>query len=410
MALTLDEAIETALLNNPSLRADFAKFEAAALRVPQVSELPDPRVTYTQFVQSVQTRTGEQQFIASVSQAFPWFGELRLQGRIAKSEAMQVLQDYRAQMLDVRRDVTQAWHRLAYEQAAETLALEDKETLESSLDAAAALYSTGQRTRGALLKAQTELARVENDLIGYPARIAALHQELGRLLYVDQLVAVPPLNSGGGEPMALPSAEDLIAEAYAFRPEIERYRLREKQAILQHDLAQKDYYPDFSLGLNYIGIGSRPDNPMGAAAPDDEGEDAWNVAVGFNIPLPNARRRAAKQQAVKQREEAEWRRIATETKVAEEIRSVSSRLRSLEAQLRVLEDNLLPLAAETYSTNQAAYTSSQATFLDLLDAQRTLIAVRRDLLQTRRDYLLATAELERAAGGTLTSSIQKDKP
>ena len=400
-ALTLDAAIETALLNNPGLQADFAAFEAAAQVVPQVSSLADPRVTHTQFVEGVQTRVGEQEFATSVSQMFPWFGKLRLQGDVAHSRAMQALQAYRTRMLDVREQVQEAWHRLAYEQAALALAEEDKRTIEQTLEAASALYGAGQRGRGALLQAQTELARIENELAGYPARIEGLREELARLLFVDELGDVPPMVDPAGQIVAPPDAELLVAEAVAVRPEIERFRLGEQEAQLRHELARKDYYPDFTLGLNYIEVGDRPDNPVGAMAPPDEGDDAWGVSVGFNIPIPNARRRAAKEQALHQREEAEWRRIAVESEAEAQVRSILPRLESLKDQLRILETNLLPLAEEAYATNQAAYSSGQATFLELLDAQRTHVAVRRDLLRARRDYLLAIAKLERAVGGPL---------
>ena len=398
--LTLASAIETALLNNPNLRADFAAFEAAAQEVPQVSSLMDPRVSYTQFVEGVQTRTGEQQFVAGVSQMFPWFGKLRLQGDIARSKAMQVLQAYRSRMLDTRQSVQNAWYRLAYEQAALALVEEDKRTIVQTLDAASSLYGAGQAGRGALLQSQTELARIENELTGYPARIAALREELARLLFVQKVADVPPMDDLRTEIYSLPRADNLIAEAISLRPEIERYRLGEEQAELRHDLARKDYYPDLTLGLNYVGVGERPD-VSGSMAPSDEGDDAWGVSVGFNIPISNARRRAAREQALRQREEAEWRRIALESDVAAEVAGLLPRLSSLDEQLAVLNNNLMPLAEEAYATNQSGYTSGEATYLDLLDAQRTLIAVRRDLLRTRRDYLLTIIELERAIGGSL---------
>ncbi|CAN5499495.1 hypothetical protein BH09SUM1_BH09SUM1_00920 [soil metagenome] len=362
----------------------------------------DPRVTYMQFVEGVQTRTGEQQFVTGVSQMFPWFGKLRLQGDVARSKAMQSLQSYRSNMLDVRERVQSAWYRLAYEQAAFALAEEDKRTIEQTLEAAAALYGSGQRGRGTLLQSQTELARIENELTGYPARITALRVEIASLLFVTHIGDVPQLDDPLVESVVLPDSDVLIAEAIALRPEIERFRLGEEQAELRHELARKDYYPDPTLGLNFVGVGDRPDNPTGAMAPSDEGEDAWGVSLGFNIPIPNARRRAAKQQALRQREEAEWRRIAAESEIEEEVQSILPRLASIDQQLEIIRNNLLPLAEEAYATNQAGYTSGSATFLDLLESQRTLIGVRRDLLRTRRDNLLAIAELERVVGGSLT--------
>ncbi len=401
-AMTLDEAVEAALLENPTLRAEFAKFEAMALRVPQATSLPDPRVTYTQFVDGVQTRTGEQEFAAGVSQMFPWFGELRLQGRIANSEALQSLAGYRTGMLDVKRDVTVAWHRLAYEQAAETLAREEKLVLEQSIAAAAAVYGSGRGSRSALLNAQTELVRIENELLGYPARIEELREDLRRLLRSGFDVAVPPLDADDVSESAIPGAKASAERALALRPELEGLRLRESQARLEHELARKDDYPDITLGLNYVGIGDRPDNPAGPMAPRDEGDDAWGATVGFNIPLPNARRRAAKQQALKEREAAEWRRIAAEEEIGAVVRSLLPKLMALEGRQEILRGSLLPLAEEARAVAQASYVAGEATFLNVLEAERTLIAVRADLLRLRRDSLLAIAELERAIGASLT--------
>lgn len=401
--LTLGLAIETAFLNNPSLRADFAAFQAAAQEVPQASSLADPRISYTQFIQGVQTRTGEQQFAAGVSQMVPWFGKLRLQGLVARSGALQVLQDYRSQMLDVRERVERAWYGLAYEQAALVLAEEDKRTIEQILEAASALYESGQRGRGTLLQSQTELARIENQLAGYPARITEYREELARLLFLEDIGKVPSLDNVVPSEARLPESEILIAEAIDIRPEIERFRLGEEQAELRHRLARREYFPDFTFGLNYVGIGDRPDDPTGPMDPADEGEDAWGASVGINIPLPNAKRRAARIQAIRQREEAELRRIAAESEIEKEVRSLLPRLKSLDEQLGILQSNLLPLAEEAYNTNESAYRSGRATFLDLLNAQRTLIAVRRDLLVTRRDYLFTIAELERVVGGSLST-------
>lgn len=398
-SLTLELAIETAFLNNPNLQAEFAAFEAAALEVPQASSLDDPRVTYLQFVEGVQTRTGEQQFVAGVSQMFPWFGKLELRGDIARSDALQALQRYRSLMLDIRYEVQRAWYLLAYEKATQNLAEDDKRTIEQTVEVAAAQYSSGQRSRGSLLQSQAELARIENELAGYPSRISEIEQTLAKLLFTGS-VDVPALSDSFANEVDLPDAELLISEAVSLRPEIERFRLREQQADFRHELAEKEYYPDMTFGLNYIGIGNNP-----RMSPSDEGNDAWGVSVGFNIPIPNARRRAAKEQALLEKEEAEWRRIAAESETEEAVRSILPRLTSLDQQLNIQRNNLIPLAEEAYATNQANYTSGRATFIELLDAQRTMTAVKRDLLRTHRDYLLAIADLERTVGGKLTTEM-----
>jgi len=99
-------------------------------------------------------------------------------------------------------------------------------------------------------------------------------------------------------------------EALVRRPELSRIEQMIQRSRESYALAGKDYWPDVTLGVNYIGIGDRPDDP--AVAPSGQGDDAWNVVVMFNIPLPNARRTARLEQARKKEEAASYSRDTLE--------------------------------------------------------------------------------------------------
>ncbi|MBN2326838.1 MAG: TolC family protein [Candidatus Omnitrophica bacterium] len=404
VSVTLEGAIETALLNNPRLQAIYARFEGLSLRNPQVSSLPDPKINYSQFVEGVQTRTGEQEFIIGVSQTLPWFGELRLQGEIADRKARQALEEYRLAMLDIRKQVSEAVYRLNYEKAAMELAEEDRATLEQSLEVASALYATAQRSREAVLKAQTELARVENELTGYPARIAALESELSSLLHDDRRIDILDSFPETDRWLSGIGLNALIEAAKQERPEMRHIELDREIADLEYELARKDDYPDVTLGVNYIGIGNSPTNPV------DEGDDAWNIGIGINIPIPNARRKAAKRIAHTMQAEAEYRKLAQEDQIEKEIASILPELEALQQQQSILQTNLIPLAQETFEAGRISYESGRASFLDLLDAQRTYIKVRADLLKVQRDHRLAAVRLERAIGGVIADPRNEEEP
>ena len=80
---SLDGYIRIALLNNAGLRSAFEQWRSALERIPQVTALPDPQFTYTNFIEEVQTRTGPQNNRFQLSQKFPWFGKLKAQGDVA---------------------------------------------------------------------------------------------------------------------------------------------------------------------------------------------------------------------------------------------------------------------------------------------------------------------------------------
>jgi outer membrane protein TolC len=164
-------------------------------------------------------------------------------------------------------------------------------------------------------------------------------------------------------------------------------------------LAGKDYWPDVTLGVNYIGIGDRPDDP--AVAPSGQGDDAWNVVVMFNIPLPNARRTARLEQARKKEEAARYQQEALGLEIQETLHTLGTRLKSLDDQLHIYEQSLLPLAQETFNTSQTEYLAGMGSFLELLDSERTLLETRFSFLRLVRDYRLALADLERTVGARL---------
>lgn len=394
--ISLQQAIDAALSANPDLRAMKTRYERMLEQSAVDSSLPDPRLSVSPFIERVQTRTGEQEFIIGVSQTFPWFGKLSLAAQSADARAMQALEQYHAMALDIRKYIVDAARRLQYEYEAMNLAEEEKSLLELALEASTALYTSAQRSREAVLKTQTELAMVEARLAAFPARIETLEHELARLLDREGRVRVL---ADEIEPSSAVdrSSMPLIDRAMADRPELKRIDLDLELAELEHQLAMKEDYPDVMFSLNYIGIGDSPANPP------DEGEDAWNIGISFNIPLPNARRKALKRIALARRDEAIEQRKAQVNRIEEDIASALAELNALHRQDEIYESSLVPLAREAFDASRASYESGRASFLDLLDAERTYIRVQNNWLMVQRDIGLAVSRLERAVGAALPS-------
>lgn len=390
--MTKENLLRQVLLNNPGLRADYAAFEAALQKAPQARSLPDPMFEYERMAEAFRFRD-EMESTFRLSQTFPWFGKQSLMGRIAEEDAAVAFEDYRAAVLNAIRDASQAYDRLAFAYASYDLAREEKRLVGQFLESAAAAYASGRQGRQAVLKAQTELARIENELLGVPSEIRMLEAELNRLLGDPAGRALPrPAET------ALSVADldrEFLAEALGRRPELGKIDRLIEQSQLMQDLARKDYRPDVTLGLFYT-FNEERDMFSGG-----EMDDEWGAMVGLNIPIPNARRRAQVIEARKMEEENRLRREELETMIAEGVESALARLRSLNDQLVVFEDSLLPLAQETFDVSQAEYTAGMGSFLDLLDAERTLLGTRRSYLQLVRDYRLSLADLERATGARI---------
>jgi len=393
--LTLEGAIEAALLNNPKLRAEYARFEALLHEVPQASSLPDPMAMVSQ-MEAFRGPMNERENMLTVSQTFPWFGKRNLRGSIARTEAFEALEEYRMSALEMRRDVSRAWHMLRYEKADLELTRQDRELVAETLQSTISLYEVGRVDRSALLRTQTEHARVETDLAAIESRIETFQRELHRLMGIEKSQPGHAFDPEAVEHPEVPGTQTLLTEAINHRPELDQYRRREEAGRLAEKLARRDYYPDITLGAGVVAMGERGGEFYSPTS--DERTDSWQASAGINIPIPNARRRAATQQARKRVEEAALRGKDAANVVVEEIHSTSSQLMALRTQHELFRDNLLPLAEEAFEATDAGYRVGLVTYADMLDAQRMLITAQRDALRIDRDHHLAIVDLERAVG------------
>jgi outer membrane protein TolC len=179
-----------------------------------------------------------------------------------------------------------------------------------------------------------------------------------------------------------------------YRPELAAIHESHARAALQEKLARAEYNPDFTLGLGVQGMGMR--NSEFYQPNSDERTDSLQASISMNIPIPNARRRAAVAQAQKRAEEMQLREDSLTDQIMESIAANVAQITSLREQITLYENSILPLAEESFLAADASYRSAKGNYIDLLDAQRTLLTARREQLRINRDHDLAVADLERA--------------
>lgn len=428
--VTLNALIEAAFRSNPELQADLAGYEGRLQRIPQETSLPDPTVqmklAYSsggivprekQFpapavqlpgTQSMQSATA---YTLQVVQPIPWPERLRLKGALAGQEAEIAFETHNTRLLDILHETTRQYHILAFEYAALALVREEKRYVAQYLDATAAGYVVGRHGRQAVLKAQTELVRLDKELLAFQGRIessrAALRAAIGDLDAADALLnqgRVPPL---GDIDIVLPdiTPRDLAARAMALLPEAMRLDRQIEIGQLAQSLAREDYRPDFSIGLEYMNSAASSMSMNASGRRDTVG-----LMAGFTVPLPNARRRAQLAEARLMEKEARYRKQALAANTAAALEGAFERLYSLTEQIMVYGDGLIPLARETYETSRAEYEMGIGDYLNLLDALRVMLRLYQEELELKRDYLLLLADVQRITGARLVFQQRSGPP
>lgn len=393
-------AVVDVLENHPRLDESLARYRAALQKVPQVSSLPDPMLTFTEFLRQPETRVGPQTSSLMISQRLPWFGKLDLDGGIAALEAAELYEEHRVLERRLVAETKEAVYELAYVDTAIDITREEEDRLSRYEELASARYAAGSGLQQAVIRIQAEITRlaVRLEALGHDRRVIEARLNTLRGRPPEDPIDTFDLQELVVAFAALPALESMYAAGEAHRPEL-RARLNEiERNQLRLDRARKDYWPDFTLSAGLVNVDGRRDPAGIAAPPPGNGKNVVSVAVGINIPLGRDRYRAAELAAVEGMEAGRSAYRAAVDTMEYDIRGYASRIEALGRQLDLYEQVLTPQAEAALAATEAAYETGGVESLDLLDAEGVLVEIRLGEARIEADYLRALAGLERALG------------
>ena len=401
-AADLRAYVSEALERNPTALGSLARYRAARQRVPQVAALPDPVVSFTQALRSVETRVGPQLNSVTLSQTFPWFGTLALRGRVALLEATALYHRYQATRRDIVADVKRTYYDLAYVDADLELAREEQSLLEHYETLARARYATGDGLQQAVIRLQAEIARVVDRRYLLERQRAALAAHLNTALDRPAEQPVPPV-----PPLVRPAVEADREQLYRLG-ERSRHELRAAATLIEGserslELARLAARPGFTASVGVTNVGRR-DDPAALPRAADDGRNAVTVSVGVSLPLWGSKNRAGIEQARDELRAHARDRAAAHNTMEMEVQEALVRLETLDRQIDLLDTVLLPQTDEALRATETAYETGQLGVLELLDGERTRIDVRSMRARYLSDLLIALTALERAIGTRVPSA------
>jgi cobalt-zinc-cadmium efflux system outer membrane protein len=378
--LTVESAVEIALLSNRRLQALYAELGFAQADVLAAARLPNPLLH------------GELRFPASggraaldlgIEQSFLSLLWMPVRKRMAAEAFEAAKLRVTAGALALSSAVRAAFRRLQGAEQRLELARVSLEAAEAAFELAGRLHAAGnvRDLDLALERAQREEARVaaaDADLAAAEQREAlaallGLYGSAAGLRVEARLPELPPEAGSSAELESRAIASSL--ELAALRREIERagraLGLADDQALV----------PELELGL--------------AAERESEGDGRFELGPSLALPLPlfsqgqPERRRAA---AELERLRATY--LAEAVELRSHVRRVAARVLALHARASFLRDVLLPLRAEVLAGFQLEYNAMQEGAFRLLVAKRDQLAAAAAYVATLSDYWVAASELD----------------
>lgn len=363
----INDYLAYAALNNPGLEAAFNRWKAELEMVAQARTLPDPRFNYGNFIQEVETRVGPQQQRVGLSQMFPWFGKLELRGAAAMAGANAAQQQYESAKLKLFDEVKQAYYELYYVGRAVGIAEENVELLKYFEEVARSKYEAGKAQQADVLKAQVELDRLRDRVrtlqdLKHPT-LARLNATLNRpaAAQLPWPTHFPPTRISNTRPA-------LVQQIVKFNPELKRLDFLAEKEQANIALAKKEFYPDVTLGLDYVQTG---DARMSGVP--DSGKDPVMLGVSVNLPLWRDKYRAGVRQAVNRYNATRLERQDRANLLTSDLELALFKFQDAQRKIVLYRDSLIPKADQNVKVIQRSYESGKSDFLSLIDAERVLL-------------------------------------
>ncbi|MCH9002701.1 MAG: TolC family protein [Planctomycetes bacterium] len=449
---TLDESasladyLAYAALNNPGLEAAFNLWKAALERVPQEKSLPDPRFTYRYFIREVETRVGPQKQGLGLSQMFPWFGKLELRGSVAAEAAEAARQRYENEKFKLFFEVKDAFYEYYYLGRAIDVVQENLELVEYLESVARARYKTASAGHPDVIRAQVEMGKLEDQVTSLRDLVVPVVARLNAVLNRTSTAKLPLPLSIPEEHMNI-AGEEVLKRLARNSPVLRALDHEIDRARHAVALAKKNYYPDFTLGVDYTDVGSavrsKPQGFSNPAAlrsasriaggmgdlidayaigkslspggrPGDSGQDVWMVSLSMNVPIWRAKYAAGEREARARYLAALSARAQQENSLTATTQRTLFEHRDAGRKIALYRDVLIPKAKESIGSTETAFRAGSASFLDLVDAERSLLEFELSFERALANRAQRLAELEMLVGGTLShgteGTVEKSQP
>ncbi|WP_428937884.1 TolC family protein [Fontivita pretiosa] len=385
--LTVDEAVQIALLNNRNLQATCEDLGLAQAELVQAGLLNNP---VFEFDPRWPTKSGFRfSYELSVVQDFLDVLLRPLRKKVAEAEFQATRLRVTSIVLDVAAEAKAAFYRVQGAQQLVEMRRNVVAATEASADAAGRMHEAGNisdfdlvNERALYEQAKLELARAETEAIEAREELNVLMGAWGRDTEWRIEPKLPELPETEVDPTGLESL------AVAQRLDLATAWQQVQALARQLKLTGYSRMP-FNMGVH------------SESEPDPGGPVTIGPHLEGQVPLfDQGQARVAAGRALLRQSQQRYAALAVEIRA--QVRRFRARMLAARQQAEYYRRVVLPLRHRGVEEAQKQYNAMQIGVIQLLQAKQAEIDAGRDYVQALRDYWVARAELERAVGGRLS--------
>jgi len=407
--VSLDFLLALVSERSPEVRVASQNWRATLRRFDQAWYLEELLAQYRAFVRELDTKVGPQTHKEMPGKTFAFPSVLALKGQIVDVEAELAQLRYRQAQRKGMNAMARSYFEIAYATKAIANLRETRTLFSQMAQSAQAQLEAGRAMQADVLKAQSELAMLDN-------RVATLEREHASLVARANTILALPSDSPWGAlaPVELvPSGktpEQVILKA---RENCCDLLIALKDAELMHlmvRMAETEFLPRASVGYSQLapslGAEAGPTRSRMAAFPDKPEVTTEYAAFGVNAAYLDELRVRAKQ--------ADEMKEAAGADAEREAVMALYEVDAMRWDFKTNSERVVPLARQAFDAAKVRYSNGDTPFIELLDAGRTYLQSTLAKEEARRGYSKALINLEdmqgRAAGRLLPKTDKKPEP
>ncbi|MFT4115025.1 TolC family protein [Silvibacterium sp.] len=390
--IPLSRLLAEAQANNPQLAAADHEARAARQMVPQVTALPDPKLTYQQFsVGSPKPGAGytdsDMAYLGiGVSQELPYPGKLRLRGEVADRDAAMEQAEVGVIGVGIADAVKSDYLQLAYLQRTLGILRQNEAVLDQLIQDATAHYQVGHGMQQDVLEAQVNRTRIVREITVNRQQASRIQAHLKGLLNRDQQSPDIVAEDLSESPLKA-NSDELLALVKKSNPQIQVDASAIQRQDAQVASAKREGRPDFEAEYMYQNT-------------DRKYRDYYMFT--FDVRFP--RRKRVNAEIAEAQEKLGESRQTLETHLAQQLSQAQQlyvQASSDEEQLKEFHEGLIPQSDAAYRATLSSYASNRDQFTHVLLSFTDLLNLKLEYAETLLDHESALAHLESLTGATL---------
>lgn len=398
--LTINEAIEIGLKNNPGIKSAQAGIVAAKGRYWSGISLPNPEVglSYEFIPNNSKLRNfGERTF--EVTQTFEFPSVYFLRGsRFNKEEAI-AFYELRQTELNIITDIKSAYYNVLAKQGLLNIAEENQKILEDFSKKAEIRYNVGEGTNLERLTANVQFTEAVNNLEAAKNELqtafAELNYSLGYGKYEDEIFT--PADSLSYITGSKLNLDELYSLSLKANQQIKISELNVSRSSIDKTLAWSAFLPGFNV--SYF-----------KQALDGNNNGFYGASFGVTVPLWFLfEQRGQIQEAAANVNIAESQLQLLRNEIYLTLKSNFSNYDNDQRQVNLYISSILPQAKEIYRAASAGYEAGEITYLEFLQARQTLINANSNYINVLSSYYRSIFSLEETVGQNLIDLNQRSK-